>query len=63
MKYYAQIYLVKNRILGLEASASKLNNLLVSARFLPAKLVAWESKDLKTCGHIIVSSLSINDSK
>jgi hypothetical protein len=50
MNYDAPIYLVENWILGLEASASKLNNLLISARFLSAKLVAWESKDLKTCG-------------
>jgi hypothetical protein len=47
-KYCDQIYLVKNWILRLEASACKLDDLLIGARFLPTKLVAWESKDLKT---------------
>jgi len=44
----AQLYLVKNWILGLEASANKLDDLLVCAWFLPTELVARESKDLKT---------------
>jgi hypothetical protein len=61
-KYDALTYLVKNWILSLEASASKLNNLLVSARFLAAKLVAWESKDLKTCGHRKFNMSSISKS-
>ena len=43
-----QIYLVENWIFSLEASASKLDNLLISARLLPTELVAWESKDPKT---------------
>lgn len=43
----AQIYLVKNGVLGLEASAGKLDNLLIGARLLPSKLIAWESQDLK----------------
>ena len=47
-KYCVQIYLVENWIFSLEASASKLDNLLISARLLPTELVAWESKDLKT---------------
>ena len=48
MKCCADINLVKNWIFSLEACASKLENLLISARFLTTELVAWESKDLKT---------------
>lgn len=44
----AQTYLVKDWILGLEAGANKLDDLLVRARLLPTELVAWERKDLKT---------------
>ena len=51
-EYQAHIYLVKNQILGLQMSARNLNNLLINARFLPTKLIAWESKELKTCGRI-----------
>ena len=40
-------YLVKNGVLGLEASAGKLNNLLIGARLLPTKLIAWEGQDFK----------------
>jgi hypothetical protein len=47
-KYCVQMYLVENWILSLEASTSKLDNLLISARLLPTELVAWECKDLKT---------------
>jgi hypothetical protein len=47
-KCCVQIYLVENWIFSLEASASKLDNLLISARLLPTELVAWESKDFKT---------------
>lgn len=52
------INLVENWILGFEASASKLNNLLISARFLPTKLVAWESKDLETLVLVLLIQLA-----
>lgn len=41
------MYLVENGVLGLEASAGKLDDLLIAARLLPTKLVAWECQDLK----------------
>lgn len=52
------INLIKNWILGLEAGASKLDNLLISARFLSTKLVAWESKDLKTLVLVLLIQLA-----
>ncbi|BAS90434.1 Os04g0556350 [Oryza sativa Japonica Group] len=45
--FIALTYLVKNGILSLEASASKLDNLLIGAGFLPSKLIARESQYLK----------------
>jgi hypothetical protein len=38
---------VKNRVLGLEASADELDDLLARAGLLPAELVARERKDLE----------------
>ena len=40
------MYLVENGVLGLEAGAGKLNDLIIGARLLPTKLIAWESQDL-----------------
>jgi hypothetical protein len=52
MKFQAASYLVKDGIFGLEASASKLYNLLIRTWLLSSKLIAWECQNLQTCrGH------------
>jgi hypothetical protein len=57
-KTSAQIYLVKNGVLSLEASAGKLDNLLVGARLLPTKLVARESQDFKSLALVLLVHLA-----
>lgn len=52
------INLVKNWVLGLEASAGKLDNLLIAARLLPSKLIAWESQDLKALVLVLLIQLA-----
>lgn len=51
------INLVKDGVLGLEAGAGKLDNLLICARLLPTKLVAWESQDLKALVLVLLIEL------
>ena len=46
-KHRRTFNLVKDGVLGLEACAGKLDNLLIGARLLPTKLVAWKSQNLK----------------
>jgi hypothetical protein len=52
------INLVKNGILSLEASASKLDNLLIGAGFLPSKLIARESQYLKALDLVLLIQLA-----
>jgi hypothetical protein len=66
-KITAHVYLVKNGVLGLEAGAGKLDNLLIGARLLPTKLIARERQDFKSYkttnwqGNIVVSWLLLRN--